>query len=356
MSVASDSGVSEPGGIGLVRPGRGLVRGGLSVEFLGVAGGLASLVGLVVVPLPVALRALTGHCVTPSRAVVAIMSFANGLVMARFDLAMMRRLKLTISFVLATRFVCVPVLAHLLASVLLPGIVVETGAATALSSSLLLLSLSPVGYSPPIAMLSPFMYPTLLAHLSLLTTIFFPILPAISYGVNVLLNMSALFGTVPLVAPPPDFLLLVFLTSIPALIALAAARVLPRRWVAVAGLCALPCAWACSAFLVGSALTRSLATSSVAGLVTSIGLCGGIVFGMALLGRLLSKILGLDVRARRTLILYLCSQGSAAAAGLAPGSISSAPIVAATAVGLGTALGMAKRWRKVVVRTCADHL
>jgi hypothetical protein len=332
------------------------VRGGLGIEFLGVAGGLATLAGLIAVPLPAVLRVLSGVYLRPALVVVALSSFANGLLMARFDLAMMRRLRLTILFVLVTRLVCVPVLAHLLASIILPGPSVGSETAKTLSSSLLLLSLSPVGYSPQVAMLSPFMYPTLFAHLSLLTILFFPVLPAISYGVNLLLAKFAPFGAVVLVAAPPDFFLLLLVTTVPALAAVAAARFLSRRWIAIAGLCALPCAWTCSAVLVGSAFGHAVVSSSAIGLIASVLLCGGIVVGMALLGRVLSRLLGLDVRAGRTLILYLCSQGSAVAAGLAPASLSTAPIVVATVLGLATSLGLAKRWRKVVVRTREDRM
>lgn len=358
------SATMEPG---QVEQGRGRVRGGLSVDFLGVVGALATLVGAALLPFPLLYGALrggggrivagTGATGSPPLAVVACMSASYGIVLSRFDLHLLRRLKLTLAFALLTRFICVPLIAHFLSLVVssVTSSVAKQLASPVALSSLLLISLAPVGYSPSVAMLSPFLYPTLFAHLTLVTLLLFPALPAVSYAVNVLLRQMPLFGTAPLVAPPPSVLSLFLATTCPVLLSIIASRKLPQRWVAVGGLFALPTAWACSAFLVGSSLAGAPVVG-VAGLLGSIALCGGIVTVMIGLGLLLSALLGLDTRAKRTLILYLCSQGSAVASGLAPSCLASATSASAAILGIILTLIFSKRWSKVVVRTSGDHL
>jgi hypothetical protein len=203
--------------------------------------------------------------------------------------------------------------------------------------------------------LSPYLYPTLFAHLTLLTLLCFPALPAVSYAVNLLLRRAPVFAAAPLVSPPPGPLPLLLTTTLPVVLSFLASRTLPRRWVAVAGLFALPTAWACSALLVGSALVRAAAAGGT-GLLGSFALCGGVVAAAAALGLLLSELVGLDTRAKRTLVLYLCSQGSAVAAGLAPAPASAAPSAAAALLGMVASSVLSRRWSKVVVRTSGDHL
>lgn len=361
-------------------------RSGVSSEFLSVSGALAMVVSVVLLA-PVAGGVLNGLVIRNSvgrAACVAIMSFSYALALSRFDLSKLRKLKLTIAFVLATRFVCVPALSHMVA---IAGYAVRkayiasqttaaaaavaaaaakapaTAKATAASlslpagvlSSLFLLSTTPVGFSPSAALLSPFIYPTLLANLTLLTLLLFPILPLISHSVNTSFTFLNFAATLPQVAQPPSTLFLLATTTVPALLALGLLRVLPSRWTAVAGLSALPVAWACSMVLMMSAV-GGLVGGSLTGLAGSVALCAGVVGMMALLGRALGAALLLDERAKRTLILYLCTQGAVIGAGIAPRTFTTAPPVASAAVGLVLTAFLAKRWKKVIVRTSRDVL
>lgn len=359
-------------GPGPVAPGRGRVRGGLSVDFLGVAGSVATLAGVALLPLPLLLGGLRGlnsggggggggggvvGAASLPLAVVACMSAANGLVLSRFDLHLLRRLKLTLAFGLLTRFICVPLLAHSFSLVMAAAsspAAQHMGSPAALSS-LLVLSLAPVGYSPAVAMLSPFLYPTLFAQLSMCTMLLFPALPAVSYAANVLLRRLPLGGAAPVVAPPPGVLPLFLSTTFPLLLSVAVSRRLPRRWVAVGGLFALPTAWTCSALLVAASVAQ-VRMAGASALLGGTALCGGIAAAMAGVGLLLGALLGLDTRAKRTLVLYLSSQGSAVAAGLAPAGHAPVASVAAAMLGVVLALILSRRWSKVVVRTSGDHL
>lgn len=367
--VEDVTGTIGSGGESLVHPGRGIVRGGFGLEFLGVAGGLATMVALFGFPISVGLAVFTGFALPPSRIVVAVMSFAYGIILSRFDLAKMRKLKLTITFALITRFVCVPVLSHslslLLSSVLhllsnmqiscmKPGNLLNSGhsLSTDIASGLLLLSVTPAGFSPSVSMLSPYMYPTLFAHLALLTFLFFPILPYLSYWMNMLLRQNKLLsvgGILPRVSPPPSVATLLLCTTVPAILAITTNRFLSRRWTAIFGLCALPLAWFCVTYLTFSVFTR-VVSLGVVDFSCGILMSGIIMLAMGLLGRLLGAALRLDVRAKRTLLLYLCSQGSAAASGLSRSPHSAFPFAASAVLGIVMTYVLFKRWGEVVIR------
>jgi hypothetical protein len=377
-------GTSSLPGDGLVRPGRGRVCGGLGVEFLAVAGGLGTAVALVGVPAAAALLRITSWYPPQWLAIVlvAMSSFSYGVMLARFDLYKLRKLKLTVAFMMLTRLVCRPFLAKLLSCAsalvraglgavsslsvsspaLLDATAVVSGPLSSMTApvlaSFMLLSLAPIGYSPSVAMLSPFMYPTLFAHLTLLNLLICPVFLMLPHVFSLALHklcLSSIGASLPVLAAPPGGLLLMVATTLPAVAALLFARFASRRWIATVGLAALPCAWFSSALLLASAIGR-ISTSSLYGLAGSLVVCGGTALAMGLLGRVLSTILDLDVRAKRTLILYLCTQGTSATSGLVvPGSGMITPTVASAAVGLLVAYVLSKRWSKVVVRTSIDH-
>lgn len=363
------SGTIGSGGESLVHPGRGVVRGGFGLEFLGVAGGIVSVVGILALPLLSGVAASRGLTFPTSRLLVALMSFAYGIILSRFDLGKMRKLKLTISFALITRFVCVPMVSHFLAlalawilrslaymriplfeSIQLPNL--SHALSRDVASGLLLLAVTPAGFSPFVSMLSPLMYPTLYAHLALLTFMVFPVLPYLSYWMNILLRQSKLLsvgGILPQVFPPPGALTLVLCTTAPVTIAVIVNKILPRRWVAVLGLLSLPIAWLCIAILTLSMFTRALPVGTVE-MVCGLLFCGFVMLAMAVLGRLLGAALRLDVRAKRTLLLYLCSQGSAAASGLSRSSHAVFPFAASALLGVVLTYVMWRRWGEVVIR------
>lgn len=351
-------------------------------------------IATVVIVLPLSLGAtdflLLNH---PSlrHACVALMSFSYALMLSRFDLRKIPRLRLTIAFVLATRFVLIPALSHCVAIIFYAAAnFVATGqtsaaaaaaaavaaakksprgAATAKSlslpsavlSSLFLLSTTPVGYSPGAAALSKYIYPTLLAYLVLLTLILFPVLPGISHAMNRIAHHSPLLnvaGTLPLVAPPPSLPLLLLTTTVPALLGLALVHLLPSRFRRVRSamtMSSIGIAWACAAGLLAVAV-RALISGGGTGLAGSVALCGGVVAMMGLAGRALGAGLRLDERAKRTLMLYLCTQGAVVGAAIAPAEFAAAPPVAAAVCGLGFTVFFARRWSKVVIRTSKDIL
>lgn len=119
------------------------------------------------------------------------------------------------------------------------------------------------------------------------------------------------------------------------------------------GLLALPTAWLASLLLLASAV-RDVVQGSITGLVGSIGLSGGVVLMMWLLGRALGSALLLDERAKRTLVLYLCTQGTVIGTGVAPHGFSPAPHVASAFVGLIVTLLLGQIWSHVVIRRSTD--
>lgn len=130
-------------------------------------------------------------------------------------------------------------------------------------------------------------------------------------------------------------------------------RSMPPRQAARLGFAALPVAWLSSLLLLASAV-NDVVGGSVTGLAGSIGLCGGVSVMMLILGRALGSALLLDERAKRTLVLYLCTQGTVIGAGVAPAGFAAAPHVASAFVGLGFAVIMGKVWSQVVIRTSTD--
>ena len=360
---------------------------GLSLEFLGVSGMLGTLASV----LAMLIVAIIG-VVSPGNAVdafnirpalVALMSFSYALMLQQFDLHKLPRLRLTITLVLGTRFIVVPALSHIVAilgyafanaittskasiaaAVVANAKAKATAQATAKSlslpsavlSSLFLLSTTPVGYSPSAALLSPHIYPTLLAHLTLLALLLFPILPGLSYAMNRAAHNSSLFnvaGTLPLVGSPPGVSCLLLTTTIPALVALVLQRMLPPRARHLVTFCALPCAWLFSTVLMCYAV-RALVSGGMTGLAGSVGLCCGVVAFMCAFARVLGAVLRLDERAKRTLMLYLSTQGAVVGASIAPQGFASAPPVAAAIVGLCCTAVFAQRWSKVIIRTSTD--
>lgn len=360
-------------------------NGPLSAEFLSVSGALSTLVALVAL-LPV----ITGH--VPSLVIhgtvakalcVGLSSFAYGLLLSRFDLRKAYSLRLTIAFALIMRFICIPVLSHIVAiagytlvrltrskaaaavaakaaATTAPATVKATAATLSLPagvlSSLFLLSTTPIGYSPSAAMLSLHIHTTLLAILTTLTLVLFPAIPSISHSVSLWAHRSAFLNigaTLPKVAPPPGIPLLFVTTTLPVLLGVSLNRLLKPRWSAFLGFIALPVAWAGSLLLLASSVAE-VVTGSITGLAGSIGLCGGVVLMMVLVGRALGSALLLNERAKRTLILYLCTQGTVIGAGVAPAGFPAAPLVASAVVGLAFAIIMGRTWSHVVIRTSTD--
>lgn len=357
----------------------------LSPEFLSVSGALSTVIAIAVL-LPV----ITGHVSvsffsgTFAKAVcVTLSSFAYGLLLSRFDLKKASALKLTIAFSLMMRFICIPILSHTVAiagytlvkltgsktaataaakaaATKAPATVKATAASLSLPagvlSSLFLLSTAPVGYSPSAAMLSLHIHTTLLAILTVLTLILFPVVPIVSHIVSLWAHRSAFLNIgaiLPKVAPPPSFPLLFLTTTLPVLLGLGVSRLLKPRWAAILGLFALPVAWSGSLILLASSVGEVVG-GSITGFAGSVGLCGGVVLMMVLLGRALGSALLLNVRTKRTLILYLCTQGTIVGVGIAPNGFPAAPLVASALVGLAFAMIMGRAWSHVMIRTSTD--
>lgn len=356
----------------------------LSAEFLSVAGALATIVGVAAVS-PIAAGFLSQYVIRGRFAkeiCITISSFAYGLLLSRFDLQKASTLKLTIVFSMIARFFFIPALSHTVAiagyalanlgatktaaaaaaaaAVNAPETVKATAASLSLPSgvlsSLFLLSTSPMGFSPTTAMLSLHIHTTLFAILTSLTMLLFPLLPCISHYVSLWAHQSAFLNIgaiLPKVAPPPSPLMLLRTTTVPFLVGLALIRLIPRRWGAIYGFIALPVAWICSLLLLASAISDVVAGSAT-GLAGSFGLCAGVAIMMLLLGRALASALLLDVRAKRTLILYLCTQGTVVGMAVSPNGFAAAPHVASALVGLAFATILGKLWSHVVIRTSTD--
>ena len=361
-------------------------KGPLSGEFLTVTGLLAALLcALVLVPTTLLVKHVDIKLTSSIKQIlVAICSFAYGVFLSRFDLQKTKTLKLTVVFGLLTRLLCFPILSHLVAVAGCAVVKLSTAkkaaeaaaaaaaamnAATTVAvtketlslpadvlSSLFLLSVCPSMYSPSTAMLSSYVHTTLLAILTVLTVIIFPILPVVSYKACVWAQQSVwlnIGSILPKLAPPPSFAILALCTTVPFLTGLSLKYILSRRISAITGLFAYPVAWICSFVLIISSI-KDVATGSITGLAGSIGLCGGVVLLMWVLGRGLAYALKLDERAKRTLILYLCSQGVMYGTGLAPPGFGTSPHVASGLVGLAFGVIMGRFWSKVVIKTSTD--
>lgn len=361
-------------------------KGPLSGEFLTVTGLLATLLcALVLVPTTLLVKYVDISLTSSVKQVlVAICSFAYGVFLSRFDLKKTNTLKLTVVFGLLTRVLCFPILSHLVAVAGCAVVKLSTAkkaaeaaaaaaaainAATTVAvtketlslpadvlSSLFLLSVSPSMYSPSTAMLSSYVHTTLLAILTVLTVIIFPILPVVSYKACVWAQQSAwlnMGSILPKLTPPPNFVVSALCTTVPFLTGLSLKYILPKRISAITGLFAYPVAWICSFILIISSI-KDVATGSITGLAGSIGLCGGVVLLMWVLGRGLAYALKLDERAKRTLILYLCSQGVMYGTGLSPAGFATSPHVASGLVGLAFGVIMGRFWSKVVIKTSTD--
>lgn len=357
-------------------------NGPLSAEFLAVTGALSTIAGVAAL-VPLAFGFLQKFVIQDplgKALCLAFSSFAYGLFLARFDLRKMASLKLTIVFSLLMRFICIPVLSHMVAiagyalvkvkaaktaaavataaaAAKAPATVKATTATLSLPagvlSSLFLLSTTPIGFAPPAAMLSLHVHTTLLAILTVLTLILFPFLPSVSHGISLWAHKSAFLNIgaiLPKVAPPPGIPFLLATTTVPVLLGLGLSKIVPRRWALTLGFFALPMAWISSLLLLASAVVE-VAAGSATGLVGSIGLCGGVAVMMVLLGRALGAALLLDEKAKRTLTLYLSTQGTVIGAGVAPAVFPSAPLVASTLVGLVSAVLMSRAWSHVIIRT-----
>lgn len=357
----------------------------LSPEFLSVSGALSTVIAMVaLLPVMTGQFSISFISGTSTKAIcVALSSFAYGLLLSRFDLKKASALKLTIALSIMMRFICIPILSHTVAIAgyslvkltgsktaaaaaakaavtKAPATVKATAASLSLPagvlSSLFLLSTAPIGYSPSAAMLSVHIHTTLLAILTVLTLILFPVIPTISHIVSLWAHQSAFLNIgaiLPKVAPPPDIPLLFMMTTAPVLIGLGVSRLLKPRWAAIFGLIALPIAWSGSLLLLASSVGEVVG-GSITGFAGSVGLCGGVVLMMVLLGRALGSALLLNLRAKRTLILYLCTQGAVVGVGVAPAGFPAAPLVASALVGLAFAMFMGRAWSHVMIRTSTD--
>lgn len=360
-------------------------RGPLSADFLSVSGTLSTLLACTTIGLITWKGSALSAVLTAAnmrRVLMAVTSFSYGLVLARFDLARARRLKLMIAFSVLLRMIAMPVLSHLVATAAYAVLAMQGGpvgatAATASSvaaaiprkstalesatlSSVFLLSATPPCFSPSLAQLSPHVHTTLLAILVTLTIIFFPILPAISHAAsawahrNAMLNVAAVL---PAVAAPPGPGLLAMVTTAPFLGGVMLSRALPARWAAASALLALPTAWSASLVLTLGIIAHAIMHATRTSVAISLGsaaLCAGVAIAMILLARLLAASLLLKGRARRTLILYLCTPGATVATGVTPSGYAAFPY--ATAVMLATLFAaiMARMWSHIVIRSSDD--
>lgn len=130
-------------------------------------------------------------------------------------------------------------------------------------------------------------------------------------------------------------------------------RTISARIAAKCGFAALPTAWFFSLLLLASAI-KDVALGGITGLAGSVGLSAGVALMMWLLGRALGSGLHLDERAKRTLVLYLCTQGTVIGAAVSPAGFSPAPHVASAIVGLTLAVIMGQIWSHVVIRRSKD--
>lgn len=359
-------------------------RGPLSADFLSVSGTLSTLLACTTIGLATWKGSSLSVLLTSANVrhgLMATTSFSYGLVLARFDLARARRLKLTIAFSVLLRIIAMPVLSHLVATAAYAILAMQGGpigvTATAASaaatvtrkstalesatlSSVFLLSATPPCFSPSLAQLSPHVHTTLLAILVSLTIALFPVLPAISHAASAWAHRSAMLNVaavLPAVAAPPGPVVLAMITSAPFIGGVMLSRALPARWAAASALLALPTAWGASLMLTFGAIAHAIVHATRTSVAISFGsaaLCAGVAVAMILLARLLAASLLLKGRARRTLMLYLCTPGATVATGVTPSGYASFPY--ATAVMLATlfAAAMARMWSHFVIRTSDD--
>lgn len=348
--------------------------GPLSAEFLSVSGSIATLFGLLFLlplllghPSPLPFHTPLGNTLT-----LTTSSFAYGLLLARFNLKKTFSIKLTVLSSLVTRFLFAPLLSHLVSLIAYVFVRLATGTPLATAapvpvraslaipsgalSSFLLLAVAPAGFSPLVATLALHIHTTLLAILTTLTLLLFPLFQTISHIAATWARRTLLFNVasiIPPITPPPSMAALARVTTLPVLLGLAVSKALPHRWAAMAALVAIPVAWVCSLRLMASAVGAVVA-GNAAGLLGSIALCGSVVALMWVVGRAVARGLSLDERSTRTLVVYLCMQGAIVGAGVMPMDGAMAPVVAAMMVGLVFGMAARRGWGRAVIRTSSD--
>ena len=328
---------------------------GPSAEFLNVSGTIATCGGVLLVAL---------LCLTPiptlllqSRnariSLTACATFFYTLSMCQFDLRAARRLILTISLALLTRAILIPLLSLSFATIALliphPSIAIPKASLSTLG----LVAAIPPSFSPPLASLAAHVYPTLSALLTVTSLALAPFLALFSVSVctavcRVITPLAPALGAP--FCPVPLFLS----TTAPAVIALALHRATPRRIAAPVTFAALPIAWVISALLIASAARAALAEPIALGFGSCVLVSSAVVIASAVGARMLTKLLALELRVSRTIMLYFCVQGVVIAAAIAPEVFATAPAAAAAVVGIIVTAVLTKAWNKVIVRTGSE--
>lgn len=322
------------------RPGEGP-----STEYLSVSGTLATTLGAMLVgvislgmPAPV----FSNHMVRILLA--SSISFMHTLGLCQFDLRSARKLCITLIVVMSARIlvlpivgVCVSKFVHIYYQHSLPIDALQFSLAT------------PPLFGPSTALLAVHAYPTLLAQLSVCTLVFAPLIVPMCWAIpqGLARILPGLQPVVPMFTSP---LLLLISTTLPALAALMLYRGLPRRVGAPVAFIALPIAWLLSAPLLAMALRAVVVQVNLCQVAVVAGVYSGVAAITALCAYVLAKALGLDKRARRSLLLFMTSQGALFGAAAAPMAYPAMPPVVAAVVGLVVTCVLARRWSVVIVR------
>lgn len=320
------------------RPGEGP-----SAEFLGVSGTLATTAGLFVVGAFAAVLPAGAASWRGARLGLAgAGSFLLTLGLCQFDLRAARRLPLMLGLATAVRVMLLPALT-LCAARAVPG---------SPSGALQLAAAAPALFGPVAAALAPHAYPALMAQLCVAALVAAPVTAAAAWALCTALGRAvpALGPAVPSGAPPIALSLLLS-SSLPALAALALYRTLPRRIGLPVAFVALPAAWLVSAPLLAVAARAAFFEASVRAVATSFAIFAAVAAAAALCATLLANALGLDKRAKRSLLLFLCMQSAAFSTAVAPSGYSTAPPLAAAGVGFMLACFLNYRWSKVIIRS-----
>lgn len=327
---------------------------GPSAEFLGVSGTLATCSGLILLILLVSLGSAIPNLILTvphlRLRLTAVVTFFYMLSMTQFDLRAIRKLYLTIGLSLVSRGIAIPIL---ISGMLSLATLVKLPLASSSISSLVFLSSIPTMYSPAISTLSPHVYPALLAHLTIVSTIFAPVLALLSHYLSCFILKLIPYG-LPIAAPIAPAALcpvpLFLVTTAPAVLALTIHRILPRKYGKLLAFISIPVAWMLSVPLLSTIVVAALSEPSTFGFGAFAILLFAVIISGALVARTLAEFLALERRVRRTMTLFFCTQGTIIAAASMPKSFPITPIAAAALLGLFASVVISRVWSRVIVR------
>lgn len=272
--------------------------------------------------------------------------------LSRFDLNNgLRKMKLIVSFTLILRILTIPILSYLV-TILISNIITIN---TSIISTFFILSTTPCFLSPSLLCLATHTHPTLLALLLSIHHIIFPIIPSISYILHTQLNRFTLLPII--ITQPPGLYTLLLTTTLPFFSGLLVNAIIKPRRTAMLALLSLPITWIATFLLLFTDAASLFLNISTVTVLSSLGLCVGVCGGMFLLARVLANVLLLKGRARRTIILFVCTPGITVTGGLVAASGvngGAAVVIVAAGVAVVATTLMARAWSHVVIRTSND--